>query len=144
VNITVCPVCLGFIEPNDVGCVTKHEDGIGKLCPMTAKPMPRWTERATREAVVGRSNNICEYCASFRATDCHHRKSRGVGGKWHPANIIHLCRFCHARATANPEEARESGLIVESHQDPATVRVVRRNGSTFFLADDVAPPRVAM
>lgn len=140
----ICPVCLAHIEPNDCGAVLQHLTVVGRICPMSGKAMPRWTERATREAVVGRSNGMCEFCRYARASDMHHRKSRGVGGKWHPANIIHLCRPCHATATANPEDARSSGVIVESHRDPSTVPVVRNNGDRFMLTDEVAPPRVAL
>lgn len=140
----ICPVCLAVISPNDCGAVLAHLTVVGRVCPMSGKPMPKWTERATREAVVGRSNGICEYCGYARASDMHHRKSRGVGGKWHPANIIHLCRPCHATATANPEDARIKGLIVEHHRDPSTVLVVRPDGARISLTDEVAPPRVAM
>lgn len=97
-----------------------------------------WDEANTREAAKGRSGGICEFCSSARATDMHHRISRGVGGKWSPANILHICRACHS--DANRPEAYESGLSLRRHEDPEAVRVHRKTGETVFLSDDVTPP----
>jgi len=99
-----------------------------------------WDEASTREAVKGRSGDICENCWSSRASDMHHRKSRGVGGKFSPANILHLCRKCHQRVTDNPEEAYKSGLSVRSHHDPQEIAVQCLTGIRTYLSDDVTPP----
>lgn len=63
---------------------------------MSHREAPPWDEPTTRAAASGRSQGVCEFCRRARATDKHHRKSRGVGGQWHPANIIDLCRGCHS------------------------------------------------
>lgn len=96
---------------------------------MSHRAAPAWDETTTRAAVWGRSMGVCEYCQAEQATDMHHRQGRGVGGKWHPANIIHLCRTCHGRCTSPAGENREwaeyVGLIVSSYEDPAKVVVLR-------------------
>lgn len=119
-----------------------HADTIGELCIMGHRDVVPWSEPTTRPAVAGRSGGVCEYCRSARATDKHHRVSRGVGGKWHPANIIDLCRACHARAT-NPRTndpsawAYTNGLCLRSTDgDPADHPVITPYGH-LWLSDDI-------
>src|ERR1700757_5132401 len=90
-----------------------------------------WGEFDTRPAVRGRSYNICEYCSAERATDMHHRKSRGTGGKWEPCNILHLCRTCHRWATHHPTAAYTLGLSLKRGDDPETTPVRRCDGTLF-------------
>jgi hypothetical protein len=94
-----------------------------------------WTERKTRVAVRNRSDGICERCGSAEATDMHHRKNRSQSGKWHPANIMHLCALCHVEITAHPNESVERGHTVLSHQEPTDVPVLYRSARV-FLTDD--------
>lgn len=139
----LCPVCLLPILSHDGGVTDLHYDTIGKVCVMSGKPMFEWAEASTREAVYNRSDRICEYCRSKPATDCHHRVSVGVGGKWSPANILHLCRLDHSYFTDHPKEAYPLGVMVESHDErgaPGDIPVIQADGGLLWLSDDVSPP----
>lgn len=141
----LCPVCLLIVETHDGGITDKHCDTIGHICKMSGKPMFTWDQVSTRAAVNGRSAGICEYCRRRRATDCHHRISAGTGGKWSPANILHLCREDHSYFTDHPEEAYPMGIMVYSHTDgeltdPSVIPVVQIDGGGLWLTDDCAPP----
>lgn len=135
----LCPVCLAPVcaTSPEVPTVRVHPDGVGKTCKMSGQPLPEWDEKSTRLAVHGRSGGICEYCLSRRATDMHHRVSRGVGGKWHPANIVHLCRFCHGDATNMPAWAYNNGICLRRTQDPGGVPMIQRSGELLYLTDAV-------
>lgn len=128
---SLCPVCDANIPVYADGRVGRHKDGVGNECPMGGKQAPPWDERSTRPAVSGRSGGICEYCRKRRATDKHHRVSRGVGGPWNPANILDLCRHCHREATEHPDWAKPLGLIVKRGEDPETVPVIREDLTVF-------------
>jgi len=141
--MTLCPVCLAEIEPTKLGAntlptVNQHMDSIGRICPMSGQEMPVWDEYATRRAVKGRSSDICEYCSSARATDMHHRISRGVGGWWSPANIIHICRGCHGWFTDHPDEAYQYGVSLRRSQEPELVPMMTATGELRYLSDKVA------
>lgn len=95
-----------------------------------------WTERTTRPAVSARSGGICENCGKQRATDKHHRLNASRGGKWHPANILDLCRLCHHRVTVNPSWAESRGLSLPTSlvYSPAAVPVrIERDGVVSYL-----------
>lgn len=140
--MSLCPVCLGQIFATggtELPTVKVHEDGVGKICPMSGQPMPEWAERNTRASVKGRSSGICEHCQMQRATDMHHRLSVGTGGKWHPANVLHLCRLCHSMFTDHMEMAYQMGISIRGRaQDPNKVPVMRANGEIFYVSDEVA------
>jgi hypothetical protein len=136
----LCPVCLQPAYTSDKGIMLRHDDGVGIPCLMSGHTAPSWDEESTRPAVQGRSGGICEYCLHRLAQDMHHRKSLGVGGTWHPANILHLCRICHRFITEHPNWARSLGLIVRSIEDPSQRPVTRENGDQFQPSDEVAPP----
>ena len=138
--VVLCPVCLMPADTDRFGVVLPHPDSAGVECVMTGKLGPSWDETSTRPAVEGRSGGICEYCSAHLAKDMHHRKSAGVGGQWHPANIIHICRGCHRFITEHPNWAWKLGLIVKSTEDPAQRPVTREDGTMFQPSDDVAPP----
>lgn len=104
---------------------------------MAQRTQSGWEERGTREAVKNRSGQICEYCGRRRATEMHHRMSRGVGGVWSPGNIIHLCNTDHTEVTRHPAWAWGLGLIVKSHEDPETKKVYREDGTTFQPTSEV-------
>src|SRR5262245_50689135 len=106
----LCPVCLQPADTDRFGVVKEHDDSVGHPCPMSGRVGPSWDEDTTRPAVQGRSGGICEYCSKHLAQDMHHRKSVGVGGFWHPANIIHICRTCHRFITEHPNWAWTLGL----------------------------------
>lgn len=95
-----------------------------------------WTERLTRPAVTVRSGKRCERCGTAYPTDMHHRLSLARRGKWHPANVLHLCRACHHRITVNPNWAESLGLSLPSHPviNPASVPVrIERDGVASYL-----------
>ncbi len=74
-----------------------------------------------RTAVGKRSGGQCERVRtlrngmSFRCTNpavhVHHRVRRSQGGTNDLSNLVHLCHRCHEWVHANPEAAREEGLM---------------------------------
>lgn len=153
-TLTLCPVCLGMVHltpdarlaanmarPAPWARLVPHTDGWGRTCYMSHRSAPPWDEPTTRAAVYGRSMGVCEYCQAERATDMHHRLARSLGGKWHPANIVHLCRGCHARCTSPAGEqrqwARHVGLLLESWEVPADTPVHQGTGGFLWCSDNV-------
>ena len=138
-QMLLCPVCLQDIAAAGEGrhslVVRAHQDKVGRLCPMSGEPLPAWDERSTRKSVAGRSSGICEHCWMQRATDMHHRISAGAGGKWHPANILHLCRLCHSQVTINPDWACQRGLSLKRFQEPDKIPVMTSSGTIFYVDD---------
>lgn len=78
-----------------------------------------------RQLVHRRASGRCECCADplTAGWECHHRKLRSRGGQDSAANLVALCRLCHRRVHGRPAWARETGFMVESWDDPATVLV---------------------
>lgn len=122
-----------FMRPNEQQSVlVKHGRNRQVLL------VSEWTEGNTREAVKGRSGGVCEYCEGRRATDMHHRKSRGVGGAWEPANILHLCVEDHRFATDNPLWAYAHGVSLTRATSPSETPVIRANKLQFQPSNDVS------
>jgi len=83
-----------------------------------------WNETLTRQAIKsGRSMGLCEWHGDHPATDMHHRRNASQGGKWHPANIIHICREVHREITENPEWAHSVGLTLWAGEEPSEVPI---------------------
>lgn len=129
-----------------LGCAYKYMDKlVGREARARGIPSRRhhkgpilyegWTERKTRVAVHARSNGVCERCDKAPGMEMHHRKNRSQLGKWHPANIVHLCKLCHVEITAEPKESMASGFTVRSGQSPADVPILYR-GHWAILDDD--------
>jgi hypothetical protein len=68
-------------------------------------------------------NDPCVRCGAV-AVHTHHRKLRSQGGDDSPANLLRLCLECHTWVHANPAEAYETGYLVHSWDDPATIEVL--------------------
>lgn len=136
----LCPVCLATVQSRE-GVTRKHYLSTGSICPMSGQPYFLWDQDSTRPAVHNRSGGICECCKQRRATDMHHRISAGVGGRWCPANILHVCRLCHTWITENPEKAKQLGMSVDRAGDPEGTPVQPFVGSVLYLSDEVAPPK---
>lgn len=137
----ICPVCLQDVKAYPNGVTPEHNDTIGKTCYMSGRKAFTWDERATREAVANRSGGICEYCHRHQAQEMHHRKSRGVGGEWSPANILHLCARCHRHFTFEARmDGYQLGVCLRRFEEPGEVPVTAYDGNTLWLTDDVAPP----
>lgn len=96
-----------------------------------------WTEVLTRAAVKGRSGGLCEYHRDHPADDMHHRRNASQGGRWHPANIIHLCRPLHEAVTTHPTWAASIGLSLTAGQEPEDVGVALPDGPALFLTDEL-------
>lgn len=81
-----------------------------------------------RKAALARDEERCRRCLRS-ATDVHHRKPKGIGGTsdeeraFGLANLVSLCRECHNRVHANPEESYREGWLVHSWQDPGDIPV---------------------
>lgn len=98
-----------------------------------------WNERLTRQAIKqGRSMGRCEFHRNHEATDMHHRRNASQGGKWHPSNIIHICRELHHQVTTNPDWARSVGLTLLPGQDAAHTSIKLPDGGPYiWLTDDL-------
>jgi hypothetical protein len=99
---------------------------------------------ATVRQVRARDRHGCARCGNTEALTTHHRRNRGMGGStWpginRPANLLTLCGSgttgCHGWVTDHPREARELGLSVSMHTDPAAVPVTGWAG-TYLLTDE--------
>lgn len=141
----LCPVCLADIVETDAGAVCDHEFyNTTVMCPMSSRPMFRWTQPTTREAVAGRSMGYCELRCGAAATNMHHRVNASQGGWWAPANILHLCGSGttgdHGYYTHEPQLAYDLGISVRRGDDPAKIPVQTITGDLLWLTDRVAPP----
>lgn len=98
-------------------------------------------ERRARRIVGRRSGGWCEVCDRAGATEWHHRKNRSQGGRWCPANGLHVCSECHRYITTHPEAARQQGWAVPRESDPATAPVwLGRHGwARLSTAGDITP-----
>jgi 5-methylcytosine-specific restriction endonuclease McrA len=96
-----------------------------------------WGEFDTRPAVKGRSYGVCEYCQSERASEMHHRKSRGTGGRWEPSNILHLCGACHRWVTNHPTLSYALGLSLKRGMDAETTPVIHCDGTWFQPTNEI-------
>lgn len=71
----------------------------------------------TKPVLLERSRGRCEARTSSLCTGvgvhAHHVRRRSQGGSNDPTNLLWVCFFCHAAIHANPEQARELGMIVE-------------------------------
>jgi hypothetical protein len=137
----LCPVCLAAVTAAN-GVVETHECAKNQTCPMSGREPFVWDERSTRQAVPNRSGGRCEMCGK-PATNMHHRKNRSQGGRWSPANVLHLCGSgttgCHGYFTNHPNVAYLLGVSVRRNQEPADV-AVRTPAGLLHLTDEVAPP----
>jgi hypothetical protein len=148
--MTVCPTCL-IDNRLDVhygaggqpwANYPVHLDSRGQRCAWSQQSVPLWDEASTRPTVAGRSGGVCEYCRAARASEMHHRITRGAGGGWYPSNILHLCNGCHRKATLNPRWAQDvkRGISCRAGRPVSQTPVVRYDGSVLWLVDNVAPP----
>lgn len=80
-----------------------------------SKPTVTAAERSARKVVAARADGCCEGCGRPGPTDYSHRVGAGVGGPWHPANALALCRRDHDFIGAFPHRARvERGWRLQS------------------------------
>lgn len=84
-----------------------------------------------------RSKMRCEKCGNqlLGGVERHHRSRRRDGGD-RLSNLLLLHSQCHRWVTEHPAEARESGWIVSSWDDPAETVVVHPLHGVVFLRDD--------
>lgn len=137
----MCHVCLTDIELAPDGRFAVHKELSGARCDMSKQLPYLWEEAGCRPTVASRSGGLCEVRCGRRATEMHHRITRGAGGGWSPANILHLCHDHHAWATTHPTLAQNRGWSVRSTDQPAQIPVRPVTGEPFFLSDDILPPR---
>lgn len=93
-------------------------------------------ERHARKVLAGRSYGRCELDPRDQATEAHHRLNRSQGGRWCPANLMHLCTRHHSWITEHPNAAAAQGWTIHSRRDPATVPVWLYGHEFVFLAAD--------
>ena len=68
-----------------------------------------------------------------------HRKPVSQGGKWEPANILHVCGWgnysgCHAWCHKDEDGvANRTGWVLKSWQDPAAEPVLFPDGRWYLL-----------
>lgn len=83
---------------------------------------------------------VWEVCHGARSGPPHHRRPRGRGGSKRsdtnlPANGLSCCPACHDWIESNRDEAKKHGWLLEQHQSPAEVPVLRRG--RLVLLDDI-------
>ena len=89
-----------------------------------------WTR--AKHLASERDHGECLVCGG-EAADIHHRMPKGMGGTSDPdrnyglANLVSLCRFHHDEVHANPAESYDRGLLVHSHDDPASCPIMLAN-----------------
>lgn len=108
---------------------------------MTAVPVSAdghvWNEALTRAAIKGgRSFGRCEWHGDHPATDMHHRRNASQGGRWHPANVVHICRPLHHEVTVSPGWAHSVGLTLWTGEDPSETPLLI-SGRAVFLTDQL-------
>jgi 5-methylcytosine-specific restriction endonuclease McrA len=64
-----------------------------------------------RRQVWERGGGVCEHCRSAEMTDVHHIAGRSGPDPHRLSNLIGLDAECHRRAHAEPEWARQVGLM---------------------------------
>jgi 5-methylcytosine-specific restriction endonuclease McrA len=92
-----------------------------------------------RAMVEGRDLGWCVRCGLAVGSgpqSVHHRIRRSQGGSHQPENLILLCGSgttgCHGWVHAHPADARDSGWLLKSHEDPLAVPVAyARQGGGF-------------
>ena len=110
----------------------------GRIYAPVLKGSARWTK--VRKVVAAR-DVYCVRC-SREATDVHHRKVKGIGGTsdeevaFGLANLILLCRACHAYVHQNPAEAYETGYLVHSWDDPEMTGVITKTWRILTFRSD--------
>jgi hypothetical protein len=92
-----------------------------------------------RVIITQRSQGFCERDGWNRATEIHHRRSRGMGSTKRPetnqpSNGLHLCGACHGFIESHRAEALEHGWLVRQHHQPAEIPVLYR-GTLIYLDD---------
>jgi hypothetical protein len=78
-------------------------------------------ERDARKVVASRSFGRCELNPRHPGTDMHHRLNRSQGGRWCPANLMHLCADHHRWITEHPNAAAAQGWTIHGRRNPADV-----------------------
>jgi 5-methylcytosine-specific restriction endonuclease McrA len=113
--------------------------------PALAKKRPADTgpDRNTVDAVLDRDAHCCCRCGGglhgTRGVDysLHHRKRRSQGGDNSPANLVSLCGHgtagCHGWTHAEPELARDVGLLVRRNDNPLATPVAHGLHGHVFL-----------
>lgn len=103
--------------------------------------------------VTKRSDGNCEGCAASTPTQFHHRKARQAGGSSRnpgihsPANLLHLCLWCHEMCETHPDRW-VFGWKVHRDHNPAEVPALLTLSSwqvepAWFLLDDDGGRRAA-
>lgn len=97
--------------------------------------MDRWSQ--ARRLVLARDGDKCLRCLG-PAVDVHHRRPKGMGGTsdksiaFGLANLISLCRECHAWVHEHPEQGYLTGYLLHSWDDPARFPLLLKPGSTYI------------
>jgi len=95
------------------------------------------TWEKTRKLVLARDCGKCLRCLG-EACDVHHRKPKGMGGTGDPdiafglANLISLCRDCHADIHAHPQREYLSGYLLHSWDSPEKTPLLIKPGSVYM------------
>lgn len=95
-------------------------------------------ESTARDLVYARSGGWCEIAipglCTQTATEWHHRKLKGQGGRWCPGNGLHGCSRCHLAVTntngRRPEYVVAGWLVPAWVKRPAGVKVHRWDHAT--------------
>ena len=97
------------------------------------------------ELVIERDDGKCfaqvtHHNWARRGEQIHHRKPRRMGGSTAPgineaANLIYVCANCHVWIELHRESSYLHGYLVNAHDDPKTVPILRY-GQVAVLLDN--------
>lgn len=112
-----CPICKG--EPRaepllplgggpefQITCAGEEANVAG-----AANARARMIPAKIKRELFRRSQGYCEACGRYGATDPHHVKPKGRGGKDELRNLMHVHRDCHNWIHANPAKAEKKGWL---------------------------------
>lgn len=119
---------------------TPVRQGPPPSAPSGSRPVPG-INQLTRETVLERDGHCCVACGRGGYLQLHHRRPVGRGGSRNPrvhavVNLVAACEPCHDGIHANPQLARQLGLLVARNADPHLIPVFTAARGLVFLTGD--------
>lgn len=133
---------VGAIVGIHASGVSRHLREIGVLA-RTGNKAAKAGLPSSRQVVKARSGMRCEKCGrstKWEGSEVHHRLPRRMGGTSlvainSPANLINLCKPCHAAIESDRTVAYRNGWLLHAVDDPSQ-RIIRMYDGWHYLADD--------
>ena len=71
-----------------------------------------WRQKEIMIEILRRDEFTCQLCGSYRHLQIHHIQPRSKGGDNSEANLLTLCRDCHADVHAGKEKLQPSSVLL--------------------------------